>query len=390
MQFIHLADTHLGYRQYGKIERMKDWMEATKQVIDYAIEKDVDFVVHSGDLFDSNRVDQDAFVETIDMLSSLKDAKIPFFVTDGNHDRRKGVQQYAINDILQMFGLCTYLHPDGIDLRDAVARIGGYNVVGLGYHGSYLRSRLPRLIEEIPDGKNIVLLHAGVEGRMEGERAEISVSELKELREKAVYLGLGHQHESFSVDNWAFNPGSVEREKFTRETSPKIFYDVSLEDDVPRVREIPIKTRRMYYIVVECQDDWGGVKDDIKRRISDCDINDSLLRIKIRGLLNDEFKRWEIEEMVRENGEPMLSDFVFDETHTSDQGGEWEGVRTNEIEEEILREHFGYYGDMAEEVTEFTLRFLDQILDLKPNGVEDAEPLAKQVSAWRRECSSKG
>ena len=52
MKFAHLADTHLGYRQFGLLEREKDFYEVFDKIIDKIIEEKVDFVIHSGDLFD--------------------------------------------------------------------------------------------------------------------------------------------------------------------------------------------------------------------------------------------------------------------------------------------------------------------------------------------------
>ena len=39
MKFAHLADTHLGYRQYGLFEREKDFYEVFDKVIDKIIEE---------------------------------------------------------------------------------------------------------------------------------------------------------------------------------------------------------------------------------------------------------------------------------------------------------------------------------------------------------------
>ena len=44
MKFAHLADTHLGYRQFGLIEREKDFYEVFEKVIDKIIEEKEDIL----------------------------------------------------------------------------------------------------------------------------------------------------------------------------------------------------------------------------------------------------------------------------------------------------------------------------------------------------------
>ena len=56
MRFAHLSDSHLGYRQFGILEREQDFYDVFARNIDKIIEMDVDFVIHSGDLFDNNRI----------------------------------------------------------------------------------------------------------------------------------------------------------------------------------------------------------------------------------------------------------------------------------------------------------------------------------------------
>lgn len=50
MKFAHLSDTHLGYRQYGLIEREDDFYNVFNEIVDKIIDERVDFVIHSGDL----------------------------------------------------------------------------------------------------------------------------------------------------------------------------------------------------------------------------------------------------------------------------------------------------------------------------------------------------
>ena len=47
-----MADTHLGYKQYGLNERENDFYKTFEKIIDDIISKDVDYVLHAGDLFE--------------------------------------------------------------------------------------------------------------------------------------------------------------------------------------------------------------------------------------------------------------------------------------------------------------------------------------------------
>lgn len=75
MKFAHLADTHLGYRQFGLLEREKDFYEVFDKIIDKIIEEKVDFVIHSGDLFDSARPSPSALLAFQKGLLKLKGAE---------------------------------------------------------------------------------------------------------------------------------------------------------------------------------------------------------------------------------------------------------------------------------------------------------------------------
>ena len=76
MRFAHLSDSHLGYRQFGILEREQDFYDVFARNIDKIIEMDVDFVIHSGDLFDNNRPSTEALLAFQKALLRLKEAKI--------------------------------------------------------------------------------------------------------------------------------------------------------------------------------------------------------------------------------------------------------------------------------------------------------------------------
>jgi hypothetical protein len=57
MQFLHIADIHLGYQQYGLEARFDDFSKVFLHLVDEAIAQQVDFVLLAGDLFHKRSVD---------------------------------------------------------------------------------------------------------------------------------------------------------------------------------------------------------------------------------------------------------------------------------------------------------------------------------------------
>ena len=52
-----MADTHLGYEQYGLKERFNDFARAFLAVVDAAIERHADCFLIAGDLFNKRAID---------------------------------------------------------------------------------------------------------------------------------------------------------------------------------------------------------------------------------------------------------------------------------------------------------------------------------------------
>ena len=46
IKFIHTSDWHLGYMQYHKVERIKDFFDAANKTIDIILEEKPDMLKH--------------------------------------------------------------------------------------------------------------------------------------------------------------------------------------------------------------------------------------------------------------------------------------------------------------------------------------------------------
>ena len=95
MKFMHVGDTHIG-QVYKNDTRNNDIKEAFTQMVDYALSERIDFIVHSGDLFDSGNPPLDSLLFVTDELNRLKSAGIPIFVIPGSHDVGVGEEESII------------------------------------------------------------------------------------------------------------------------------------------------------------------------------------------------------------------------------------------------------------------------------------------------------
>ncbi|MCW1309956.1 MAG: DNA repair exonuclease, partial [Candidatus Nanoarchaeia archaeon] len=86
IKFAHIGDTHIGASNFKLREREEDFERAFEIAVDKIIEEKVDFVIHSGDLFDRGRPSLKTFLFCLEQLKRLKKANIPVFIVPGSHD----------------------------------------------------------------------------------------------------------------------------------------------------------------------------------------------------------------------------------------------------------------------------------------------------------------
>lgn len=84
MKFTHISDCHIGSWRDEKISQLG--INAFKTAIDESIAKKADFVLVSGDLFNSALPPIDKLKDAVIVLKKLKQADIPCYIVPGNHD----------------------------------------------------------------------------------------------------------------------------------------------------------------------------------------------------------------------------------------------------------------------------------------------------------------
>lgn len=231
MKFLHLADVHLGCRRYNLDERTKDFFHAWHDVIvNHALPNEIDFLLIVGDFFDRRNIDPQAMNHAMLGLQVLKDAGIPVIAIEGNHDQHTdaNISPYSWMRSLSQWGLLKLLEPVSSEQSpiamtpwDEEQRAGSYidvagaRIFGSHWYGASANAAIPLLADalrsERSEGRfNILMLHTDVEGQVNRPIPALSVAKLKELKQLVGYVALGHTHKRFEIDNWAFNPGSLE------------------------------------------------------------------------------------------------------------------------------------------------------------------------------------
>ncbi|BAI61495.1 putative DNA double-strand break repair protein Mre11 [Methanocella paludicola SANAE] len=322
MNFIHMADMHLGYRQYGLEERFLDFGYTFKQVVEYAIAQKVEFVLISGDLFDKRSINAPTYIQAVHVLSLLKNAGIPCIAIEGNHDRRFLKDGMSWLDSLEWEGLLKVIKNYDGDLMGGFVDAGKTRIFGLGFAGSMTSAAIPRIKEEIaainaqsPPERTIFMLHAGVQGKMKyGVVGEVTYEDLCQLKGAVDYLALGHYHSNYEIDDWAYNPGSPDTCSIVEAYEKKGIYHVT---DVG-AKLVPMSTRKFIPLRIKADGHKGfeSLLNDIRESLIKYGKYDGpIVHVIIEGTLGFDKSHINVDtilEAVKEITSALYADVRFD------------------------------------------------------------------------------
>jgi DNA repair exonuclease SbcCD nuclease subunit len=315
-KFLHLADIHLGCRRYNLDERMKDFFHAWYDVIEnHAIRQSVDFVLISGDFFNSRKVEPQAMNHAMAGLELLREAGIPVIAIEGNHDQRDSISDFSWMRSLSQWGYLKLLEP----VRDEAGHltfapwneeeragsyidIAGARIFGSHWYGVSTNAVIPMLADAVRRARgqrlfNILMLHTDVEGQINRPIPALTIARLNELKQLVDYVALGHTHKRFDLDGWAFNPGSLEPTSIDEYKEERGAFLVEV-DDARKIKAVHVTDyvqrpfQRLSFDVSGAQDAeavYEGVMDLIDREArkhdSERDALAPIIEITLRGQL---------------------------------------------------------------------------------------------------------
>ncbi len=251
MKFMHIADIHLGYQQYGLKERFNDFSKIFLYLAEQAVEESVDFVLLAGDLFHQRKVEPLAMRVAIAGLEKLQNAGIPVLAVEGNHEKPFYQDQLSWMDFLAVTGYLRLLNPRfesgeakldpyGDKCGAYVDLPGGVRVYGMKYYGASTSKAINSFTESLAALDHsevkyaILMMHAGLEGQL-AYTGRLKNNDLAPLRKRIDYIALGHIHKPYEVDDWIYNPGSPETCSMEEVTwSERGYYLVEITPDAEK------------------------------------------------------------------------------------------------------------------------------------------------------------
>jgi DNA repair exonuclease SbcCD nuclease subunit len=218
VRIAHLADQHLGFRQYHRLtaaginQREHDVANAFRLALDGVIAARPDAVLLAGDLFHSVRPSNAAIVFAYRELSRLREALpgAPVVLIAGNHDTPRSSDSGSILRLYEELGL---------DVAYGDARRFVYPALDLQVlavpHAAVRAPERPALRPEGPGQHHVLLLHGEIEGvyppEISGAAWGGAMLGRDEVRsDQWSYVALGHYHVQHQVEPRMWYAGALD------------------------------------------------------------------------------------------------------------------------------------------------------------------------------------
>lgn len=307
LKFAHLADCHLGSWRQPELQELN--FQSFHQAIDLCIQEKVDFILVSGDLFDSAYPPIEILKETFGEFKRIKEANIPVFMIAGSHDFSASGKTFL--DVLEKAGFCTSVEKFDIDAESRIKlkptlfqdlAIFGYS----GKKSSMEIEDLKKCYFESLHPFSIFMIHTTIDDVNGGLMESIDKLKLP----IANYYAMGHIHQVFEAQTTGSTfvyPGPIFPNNFQELADLKYgsFQLVTVDAGKIKTQNIKLKLKEVVSSVIEL-DNGLTATDKIIRELDKLNLSDKILLMKLTGTLihgkTGDIRFNEIEEFVKKKG----------------------------------------------------------------------------------------
>jgi len=265
IRLLHVADLHVGMENYGRLDpktglngRVMDFLRRFAEVVDWALEHEIDLVLFAGDAYKSRDPNSTYRREFARRIKRLADAGIPVVLLVGNHDLPLQEGRASSIDIFRTLDVPNVVVAGREQLHRLTTRRGlpiqvatvpypiRQRLVSQEEHKEKTIAELDQLLQQLlteniqalaaqvdPSQPAVLVGHFSVSGaKLGSERAVMLGRDLVVLKSALTdpawdYVALGHIHRHQELNGGLRPPivycGSLERIDFGEEAETKGF-----------------------------------------------------------------------------------------------------------------------------------------------------------------------
>ncbi|MBN1991327.1 MAG: exonuclease SbcCD subunit D [Anaerolineae bacterium] len=326
INLLHLADIHIGIENYGRLDavsglnsRVVDFLRRLSQVIDLALEREVDVCIFAGDAYKNQRPNPTFQREFARRIKRLSDEKVPVILLVGNHDMATADRAASSLEIFGVFDVPGVIVADREQVHQITCKRGQpLQVATVPYpQRSRLLSReqyknmtlddldmeLGRILGdnladlaaeagELPDVPAVLTAHLSVSGARQGSEQSVMIGRdvvvLKSVLDNPAwdYVALGHVHKHQELNGGQHPPivypGSLERIDFGEEGERKGFVMAQIERGHTTWEFVPVEARRFLTIrldVTGADDPLTAILDELEQH----SVKEAVVRLVIKA-----------------------------------------------------------------------------------------------------------
>ncbi|MFW6110615.1 MAG: metallophosphoesterase family protein [Thermoproteota archaeon] len=360
MKFAHMSDCHLGGWRDPVLKDLS--MQCFQEAIDHCIQKKVDFILISGDLFDTSRPAIETMEQAVDKLQQARKAGIRIYVIEGSHDfSPTGKTMLKVLEKTGLFhrtvkGEAT--SEGKLKLKFATDTPTGAKITGLvGRMGSLEREiyqKLERKNLEEEGGFKIFMFHTALDELKPEMYKHAEGIPLSLLPKGFHYYAGGHVHRR-SKHNWEgygpiVFPGPIFPTDFREleDLESGGFYLVTVQDHEVEPEWQRLDLYQVLKIEIDAQERTpGSVEEEIHRRVEEAEVNDKIVLLRVEGTLStgkpSDIHLREATSSLRRKGALVVK------TKTSKlTAREYEEIKVSansreELEDKLIQEHAGQH-----------------------------------------------
>jgi DNA repair protein SbcD/Mre11 len=296
MKFAHFADVHIGS---WRDERLADVStKAFIKAIDICIAQSVEFILISGDFFNTSLPSIDRMKDTVTKLKELADKGIPVYIIAGSHDFSPTGK--TMLDVLENAGLfINVMRGEVIDnklkLRFTIDKKTGAKITGIiGKKGMLERQYYEHLISEhlqAEPGFKIFMFHTAIAEFKPAGLEKMDATPLSAFPKNFNYYAGGHVHEPYIKEMPGFgiiaNTGPLFPNNFREleKLGSGNFYIVEGNERHLAVYPQQVTVHNVHTIAVDCAHKSPEEVESEILKHADKEFNNTIVTIRLSGQL---------------------------------------------------------------------------------------------------------